>query len=423
MCSSSSSTELATGPARRNARIVAVGDELTCGSRIDTNSAELGRALTTWGYRTLGSRSVGDEIERIVAAIEEAVAEADVVLVTGGLGPTPDDRTREALAAWSGGALEEDPAVVDWLRELFRQFGRPMAESNRRQAMVPRGMRPILNPAGTAPALVGEREGTLLISLPGVPSEVRAFLGGEVGEVLRAGSGVAPLEVARLLTTGITESKLADLVGELPADPARLAFLPALGGVELVLSAPSAAVLEGARGALRERLGDLVYSEDGERLEEVVGRMLVDAGATVAVAESCTGGLALSRLTDVPGASRYVLEGVVTYSNEAKTRILGVEAETLKAEGAVSEAVARKMAEGVREISGASFGLASTGIAGPAGGTEEKPVGTVWIAIAGGDGTEARRVRIPGDRGVIKFRAAQALIDGLRRLLGRGRSP
>ena len=169
-----------------------MGDELTCGSRIDTNSAELGRALTTWGYRTLGSRSVGDELDRIVAAIEEAVAEADVVLVTGGLGPTPDDRTREALAAWLGEELEEDPIVVDWLRGLFRRFGRSMAESNRRQAMVPRGMRPILNPAGTAPALSGEWDGTLLISLPGVPGEVKAFLGGEVGEIVDDGGDPAP---------------------------------------------------------------------------------------------------------------------------------------------------------------------------------------------------------------------------------------
>jgi len=406
---------------------VAIGDELISGSRIDTNSARLGRALTLWGYRNLGARSVGDRIEEIVAALDEAAAGADLVLLTGGLGPTPDDRTREALAAWLGVDCEQDEAVVDWLRALFRRFGRDMADSNLAQTYVPRGLRPLLNPAGTAPALAGEGRGTLLISLPGVPGEVEAFLEGEVGEILRGRGGAAPLETARLRVTGITESKLADLLRGLPAEPARLAFLPGLEGVELALSAPSAELLARESGRLRERLGELVFSERGERLEEVVGALLVAERATVAVAESCTGGLATSRLTDVPGSSRYLLEGVIAYANDAKMRLLGVDEQTLDQDGAVSEAVVRQMALGVRERAGASFGLASTGIAGPGGGSAEKPVGTVWLAVAGQREITCRRVQLPGDRATIKARAAQALLDLLRRRLrgprGRGRAP
>lgn len=409
----SSSTE------RERARILAIGDEVVSGSRVDSNSAELGRALTLWGFDNLGSRSVGDRIERIVKEIDRAASEAQVVLMTGGLGPTPDDRTRHALAAWLGVELHEEPAIVEWLEELFARFGRNMTASNRRQALVPEGCEWIRNPAGTAPALVCETRAVLLIALPGVPQEVRAFLAGEIGIRLRGRSGSRALAQIRMGTTGIAESKLADALLGLPLAPVELAYLPALAGVELVLSAPEPerVALENVAQEIRERLGRLIYTEEERTLEHVVGAALVARGSTLAVAESCTGGALLNLLTNAAGASRYLLEGAVTYTNESKTRQLGVDPAQIEAQGAVSEVVARQMAEAIRRAAGADFGLSTTGIAGPTGGTESKPVGTVWIACTDGRTTDTRRLQLAGDRVAIKVRAAHAAIDLLRKRL------
>ena len=403
------------------AHIVAVGDELVVGSQVDTNSARIGQTLTRLGYRVLGSRSVLDDPERIAAALAGAAEEADLVLVTGGLGPTEDDRTREGLALWAGVSLEERAEVLAWLEALFSGIGRRMSPSNRLQALVPGGFSWMKNPAGTAPALLGEHAGSKVVALPGVPREVTAFLAGELGAWLARQVPLAPRPTLRLRTCGIAESSLADLLHGVIEDQAAvsLAFLPSLGGVDLVLStAPgNTAPLDRAVRAVRERAEKWIYGEGEDSLAMVTGRCLLERGATVAVAESCTGGAVMSMLTDPPGASGFFLEGAVTYSNASKIRLLGVKPESIAAHGAVSEPVAREMAAGIRRVAGATFGLATTGIAGPSGGTPEKPVGTVFIACASEREVEVLRVRFAGDRLAIRTRAAYRLVDLLRRTL------
>jgi nicotinamide-nucleotide amidase len=411
--------------------LVTVGNELLLGHTVDTNAAEIAEALAAVGFRLSRRTTVGDDPTAIGNAVAEALDRAGTVIVTGGLGPTRDDVTKRAVAELYGVPLELDPA---YLAELERRFTRlrrgPLPASNRCQAEIPRGASRIPNPRGTAQGLVLEGALGTAVLLPGVPHEMRAMLRDSVVPLLvrriRASGG--PERIIRSLTlrtTGITESGLADALEPIAAtlSPVTLAFLPGWDGVDLRLTtaardSPEAdRVLAEAATRLAPALGDRCYGRNREDLAEVILGRLRALRWTVATAESCTGGLLGSRLTAVPGASDAYVGGVVAYANAAKVRELGVPAHLLDREGAVSEAVAAAMAEGVARRFAADAAIAVTGIAGPGGGTATKPVGTVWIAAWAGGTRRARCVRFPGGRDEVRHRSAQAALDLLRSVL------
>jgi len=409
--------------------VVAIGDELLLGDTIDTNGAWLGRRLSGMGIVVAGRSVAGDDPASIRDAIAAALRRTGVVLCSGGLGPTPDDRTRDVVAEVYGRSCDLDEAWLATIRDRFRARGLDMPHLNRRQALVPRGAILFPNPAGTAPGLAIEDDSLgLTILLPGPPHELRALFDGSVAPFLepRRPAGRSPVLRRVLRTTGIAESRVAERVADIAESiaPLTLAFLPVGIGIDLRLTSwgelpvdEAGRRLDEAAGRLAERLGDVVYGEGDTDLAAVVGAALDLAGLTVAAGESCTGGLVTKRLTDVAGASRWVRSAIVAYSDDAKQALLGVPAEVLAEHGAVSEPVVRAMVKGALRASGADCGLAVTGIAGPDGGTAEKPVGTVWIAAAVGDHAATRLLRLAGSRAEIRERSAQAVLVLLLRLL------
>jgi len=413
------------------AAIVAVGSELLGTTRIDTNSLYLTEHLNGIGIDVVGKAVVGDDPAACAHMLRSLFAPVDLLVVCGGLGPTDDDVTRSVVAAVFDRPLSEDPLLVERLRSRYAARGYPgaMPENNRRQAMVPHGATVIANPNGSAPGLWLDVEGRVVVLLPGPPRELKPMFAGLVDERLRARTDGSSVMRAVIKVTGRIESQVDQVLQPFYAEwaaqePAMAAtILAALGQIELHLSirhqlpASAQARLSAATAQVVTVLGDDVFSVDGRRLEDVVGGLLVAHGLTVAAAESCTGGLLTSRLTDVPGSSRYVQEAVVAYANETKVRMLGVPAELIAVHGAVSEPVARAMAEGVRALAGVGIGVGITGIAGPDGGTPDKPVGTVAVAVAAAQGTRARVFRFHGERELVKFQAAQAGLDMVRRLL------
>lgn len=407
--------------------LLAIGNELLLGETVDTNSAWIARRLTGAGIVIAGKTTVGDDVARIEGALSAALRRSGTVICTGGLGPTVDDLTRHAVASLYGRRLVIDEEWVDVLRDRYRRRGIRMPEINRVQGELPEGATLVPNPRGTAPALVMDDNARgMTILLPGVPAEMRGFMDDVVVDLLCARLRPLPPVRQRLVrTTGVGESALAEQVADIAADvdPIDLAFLPQTAGVDLRLScrpgiSGAADRIEQVAGALRERLGRLVYAEDDRDLAVVVGNLLRDRDLTVAAAESCTGGLLAKRLTDESGASDFLHAGFVTYANSAKRDLLGVRSETLAMHGAVSEQCAVEMADGARIRAHADVGVSITGIAGPGGGSDEKPVGTVWIAVALGEAVTARRfLFLPGDRAEIRERAAQAALDMMRHLL------
>ena len=414
--------------------ILTVGTELVLGFTVDTNAAEMARALAEAGIRVRRRASVSDELADVRQALAAALERCGTVIVTGGLGPTPDDLTRQAAAELFGARLVHDPAVLADLEEKYRRRGiAQMPASNRRQADVPEGATVLPNPIGTAPGLwIDDGHGRLAILLPGVPKEMRGLMESEVIPRLRSrgraedGGPGTVIRSRTLRTAGIPESALADQVGDekrLLPPGLSLAWLPSLAGVDLRLTAwnlgeeEARAALEQAAGALRAKLGAHLYGEDGDDLAAVVLRALEGQGAKLAVAESCTGGLLGARLTAVPGSSRVFVGGVTAYANEAKLGLLGVSAEAIAEQGAVSEEVARQMARGVARALDAQAAIAVTGIAGPDGGTPSKPVGTVWIAVLWRDQVRTFTHAFPGDREDVRGRAAQWALNYLRRVV------
>ena len=424
------STGGAPAPLSR-AAIIAVGSELLTPSRVDTNSLFITEQLNVLGIEVVVKCVVGDdrgELEQLIRTLRDRV---DLIVFSGGLGPTDDDVTREVVGATLGRELREDAALVAQLAARFaaRGFPPPMPTNNRRQAMVPEGARVIPNTRGSAPGLWLDDGGRVLLLLPGPPRELQPMLIGLISGALGERAGTVSLVRRVVKIVGRIESETDERLRPLYVEwaaaqvPVAATILAALGQIELHLSARAAsradadAALSGAVAQVEAMLGADAFSTDGRGLPDVVGELLVARGFRIGVAESCTGGLITSRLTDVAGSSRYVQEGVITYANEAKTARLGVPAALIAEHGAVSEPVALAMAHGIRTHAGVEIGVAVTGIAGPGGGTPEKPVGTVAIAVASAAGVRARTFTFGGEREHVKFQASQAALDMVRRVL------
>jgi nicotinamide-nucleotide amidase len=407
------------------AAILSQGDEVVTGQTVDTNAAWLAEQLTDRGLLVVRHVTVGDRKPDIAAALRALAAEADVVVCTGGLGPTDDDLTNEAFAEAFGAPLALDEVALADLEAKFRAFGREMAPSNRKQVLLPRGALRLDNARGTAPGFARVHEQRLVACLPGVPHEMRAMYLGGVVPLLDALLPAAPGRLVTLRTTGLGESALQDRIGTFVHPDAVLGYRARTGEVDVKLRFRAGASDDVVRALVADvaaRVGGAVYGVDGldgkvGSLAEAVAAALLARGDTLAIAESCTGGGLSALCTALPGASAWFLEGCVTYANDAKVRRLGVPAALIAEHGAVSEPVARAMAEGVRAGAGATWGLAVTGIAGPDGGSDDKPVGTVHLGLAGPSGTEHRRVRLFGDRHRIQALAAHTALDLLRRRL------
>ncbi len=411
------------------AAIIAVGSEMLTPHRSDTNSLFLTACLNDIGIEVAVKQVVGDSPADLRAVFDDSLARFPLVILSGGLGPTADDITRDVAAEALGAPLLEDADILARIERRFALRGIPMPAINRRQALVPRGATILPNEHGTAPGLLLERDGRCVVLLPGPPRELRPMFERFVADHLAARAGAAPIRRRVLCITGRTESQVDALAEpvytpwlvELP--PIATSILATLGQIELHLSTRAGTAAEGdvrlarAAAALKAIVGADMYSDDGRSLEQVVGERLLARGWHIAVAESCTGGLVTSRLTDVPGSSAYVECGVICYSNRAKTDLAGVPAALIEEHGAVSEPVAVAMAEGIRARARVEVGVGITGIAGPSGGSEAKPVGTVAIAAAFPDGHHVRTQRFLGGREHVKFQASQAALDLVRRRL------
>jgi nicotinamide-nucleotide amidase len=406
-----------------NAEIIAVGSELLTPYRLDTNSLWLTGELNKIGIRVIHKAVVGDSRDEMRSAFRHALDRADLIIASGGLGPTDDDRTRETVAELLGRKLHMSEAILREIQERFRRFARTMPEINKRQAMVPEGATVLPNPRGTAPALWLEADGHIIVLLPGVPHELKSIFETEVRARLTKISGDERLFTRDLRTTGLGESDVETRVRPLYQlyPDAETTILAAPTGTQLHPrtwsrdAAKAEKLLDEITDRMALALGEHLYSTHGEALEEVVARVLTENRATIAVAESCTGGMLAERLTNVPGSSSYFLGGVICYSNDLKTTFVGVSQSLIEAKGAVSSEVALALADGIRKHTGATLGVGVTGVAGPGGGTPEKPVGLVHIGLADERGPRERAYRFPGDRERIRQFASQAALDAVRR--------
>ncbi len=378
------------------AEVITIGDEILYGQITDTNTQWISAALSEIGIKTIRKSSVGDTAEQIVQILHEAKSRADVILITGGLGPTKDDITKKTLTSYFGSQLVLNEEALTNVTELFAQRGKALTELNRQQAMVPDNCTCLVNKVGTAPGMWFEQDGKVWISMPGVPSEMKWLMQNLVLDKLKTVFQTPVIYHKIIRTAGIGESFLADIIeaweDALPPH-IRLAYLPSVGQVKLRLTAigTDVAVLQ---DEVQQQINQLVtlvpayiYGYDADEMETVVGNMLTQRNLTLSVAESCTAGYLAHTLTRIPGCSTYFMGGMVVYSNEMKIHQLGVKKETIDTYGAVSEETVCEMAQNIRAITGTDVGLAISGIAGPDGGTPEKPVGTVWIAYADAEKT------------------------------------
>ncbi|MDH3404673.1 MAG: competence/damage-inducible protein A [Acidobacteriota bacterium] len=400
------------------AAILAIGSELLGPDRLDTNSLELTETLERHGVELVSKQVVGDDVERIERVLRQLAADADLILVTGGLGPTADDVTREGVARATGRELSEDPAIVEEIRRKFAAFGREMPEVNRRQAAVLAGAEVLENPRGTAPGLLLEHEGTTFFLFPGVPTELQGMVAHRLEPWLAARRPRPPRARRILRVACLPESRVEELLEPVYARFGALGILASPGDIRIRLEGASAAELEAVETAARECLGSAVYGTGAQSLEEVVGDGLRRRGLTIATAESCTGGWIAQRLTAVAGSSDYFVGSVVAYSDRVKREHLGVPREILERCGAVSPEVVALMASGVAQRLGSDWGLAVSGVAGPGGGTEAKPVGTVDVALFRAREEPSRaRLRLPGGRATVRLLATQWALDMVRHAL------
>lgn len=402
------------GVARRVV-LLSIGDELLAGDIVDTNAQWLATLCAERGHRVVAQATTGDRIDEIERALHRAQDDGDLLLITGGLGPTADDLTRDGVASAFGLALEERPVLID--EQLARLKGRALTPGARRQAEMPLGAHVLSNPRGTAPGFMVQVDQLTVAVMPGVPSEMKAMAPALFDDIIGQGDLQPP---RRLQAAGLSESEAGHRLGDL-MDPARagcrVGITVSLGSMSITVRGEHAPAMDAAADEAARRLGDAVYSRGKETLAQRCVSLLTEQGRTVSCAESCTGGLLAGALTGVPGSSVVFRQGAVTYANEVKQVLLGVPPELLAKWGAVSEPVARAMAEGQLRTSGADVALAVTGIAGPGGGTAEKPVGMVHYALADSSGTVSHMVSWPGSRDDIRGRSVNMTLDLLRRRL------
>lgn len=412
------------------AELITVGDELLIGQVINTNAAWIGEQCSVMGADLVRTVVVGDVIDDIERALSYASQTADLIVITGGLGPTHDDVTKDAVARFFGVGLYPDEEVQQAIAARFARLGRAMSPSNRSQALVPEGFTVLANPVGTAPGLwwSGEWNGRRLLVtiLPGVPHEMEYLFLHEVTPRIQKVKGLRVIQHRTLLTSGIGESSLQDRIGDLTGllgEQLRLAYLPSSSGVRLRMTAYGSLPqevqerLDRMEEYLRHRIDKFIYGTNTDTLERVVLDQLKHHGLKIAVAESCTGGYVVNRLTNISGASAVVIGGVIAYCNRVKVDLLGVDPGVLEDEGAVSEAVALQMAAGIRKRLGADIGISVTGIAGPTGGTPEKPVGTVWIGYSDQRETFAQLLHLAEERVLNKELASTSILTLLYRRL------
>ena len=411
------------------AEIIAVGSELLTPWRLDTNSLFITRHLNLIGALVVRKTIVGDRPEDLRSSISQALSRSDVVLLTGGLGPTTDDISREVVAEFLGRPLELHEDILDRLRKRYGRMGATMPPNNQRQAFVPAGGVVLSNQNGTAPGLLLEESGKLIFLLPGPPRELEPMVLEQVIPEIKSRLGTEPILSRQLKVAGEAESRVDFLASPIYTSYADVetTILASTGIIDLHFywrpqGGENAQEVGNRRldelmAKVQAVLGESVYAQTEQTLEAAVGEILREKRKRLAVAESCTGGLIMQMLTEVPGSSDYLVGGLVTYCNQAKVEWLGVDANDLQAHGAVSSVVAEQMASGVRAKANADIGLAVTGIAGPGGGTAEKPVGLVYLGVSDTSGTESRRLQLNGDRAVVRIRTARIALDWLRRRL------
>ncbi len=408
------------------AEIISIGDELLIGQIVNTNAAWMSRQLNLANIQVRYMSVVGDDAEEIRRSLDVALSRADVVLLTGGLGPTHDDVTKKAVAEYFDSAeMVMDEKVLAHIKALFQRRSLRMTPINEEQALVPKKATVLWNDYGTAPGLLFERNGRYCVVMPGVPVEMQHLLTERVLPFLESKNQNAAIRHRTIRTFGVPESQLFEKLSPIAELEkfGKIAFLPNYSAVDIRISVydhdPASAEqrLRAAEEYILARAGQNIYGFDDDTMEAVIGRLLVEKKATLAVAESCTGGLIAHRITNISGSSQYFDRGIVTYSNAAKTQHLGVSEEILQQHGAVSEECAKAMAAGVRRISGATYGLATTGVAGPTGGSEEKPVGLVWIGVATPERVFAQKFLFSKDRQVNKERFSQMALNLLFREL------
>lgn len=406
----------------KKASIVSVGNEILAGATVDTNAAHISAELLSIGIPVVSSYTVGDEIERIVRGLELASADANVIIMTGGLGPTKDDLTRQALAKFLNVELKLDKELLESIREYFARRNLKMTATNEIQAFLPAGARALQNNRGTAPGIRAESDGKLFFAMPGVPPEMKRMLAELVLPELRGLAGGQTIAIRKLHCFGKGESTIAKRLGPIMKRGRNpLINCTSHYGVitlHVVAAAEDAKTAERMarkdEKSLRQKLGELVFGTAEQTLAQVVGERLNRLGKSVAVAESCTGGLLSKLITDVPGASEYFTHGWITYSDEAKSSELGVPAELIERHGAVSEQVARAMARGARRKAGTDFAIGITGIAGPGGATEQKCAGLVYISVDSGRGCNTKRCIFTHERRFVRLRSAQTALNMLR---------
>ena len=406
----------------KRACIISIGNEILAGRTVDTNAAYLSRKLLSCGIPAVSFFTISDDVEVISKTLAKAADEADVILVTGGLGPTDDDITRQGLAKFLGVELQLHEKMLKNIEEFFAKRNIQMSDKNKIQAFIPAGSAALVNSLGTAPGIMAEYENRIIVALPGVPSEMKQMFEDSVFSRLEKLSQDQVVLIRRLKCFGTGESNIAEMLGDLmrrgrnPLINCTVRY----GVITLHIVAASKdksdaeKMIEKDVQNLRDLLGDLIYGTDEQTLAEVVGKKLTQQNKTIAVAESCTGGLITKMLTDIPGASRYFTYGWITYSNQAKISELGVSADLIEKYGAVSEQVAEAMAKSARKKAGTDFTIATTGIAGPEGGSEQKPVGLVYIAVSSEKHCRTRRFVFSHTRETIRQRTAQAALNMLR---------
>lgn len=409
------------------AYLITIGDEILIGQTVNTNVSFIGEKLTEIDVQVIKSTVIADDHNIIIDEFKEAFSKADVIIVTGGLGPTHDDVTKKCISEFFNSELVMNESILNDVKELFIKRGREITKINEEQALIPKIAKAIRNPNGTAPGIYIEKEGKVFVAMPGVPFEMQYMLEENVIPALSELNSVKveTSKTLNLLTTGIPESFLYQRLGDIDEllNGSRLAFLPNQFGVKMRITSKGKTEEEASNKLLeieqkiRSLVGRYVYGKNNDSLEEVIAKLLVDRGLKLSVAESCTGGLISSRLTNIPGSSAFFERGLITYSNGAKVEHLNVSEDAIAEFGAVSLQVAQQMAEGIRAVSGTDLGLAVTGIMGPGGGSADKPIGLVYIGVCDNSVVTAKEFKFGDNRLLNKDRTSQAALEMLRRFL------